>query len=72
MWIEQRDDSRERDSVMPILYGQEKTAEEVRKFVTEYVDSVKAEKRDRYHDILSLIPGGGHGEYGAGDRFIGK
>jgi len=41
---------------MAILYGQEETDDEVRRFVNEYVSKVKAFRHDRYHSILSLIP----------------
>ena len=36
---------------MAILYGQEETDNEVRRFVNEYVSKVKAFRHDRYHSI---------------------
>jgi len=50
------------------LYGQEKSNSEILSFIHKYVDSVKANKRDRYHDILSLFPEGNGSilDYGCG------
>jgi 2-polyprenyl-3-methyl-5-hydroxy-6-metoxy-1,4-benzoquinol methylase len=38
------------------LYGEEKTKEEIRTFVLDYVERVKSAKHDRFHAIMSLIP----------------
>jgi SAM-dependent methyltransferase len=41
---------------MPFLYDKEKTHDEARCFVHDYVSQVKSFKHDRYHSILSLVP----------------
>lgn len=41
---------------MPTLYGEEKSAEEIRNFIDDYVHKIRSFKHDRYHAILSLIP----------------
>lgn len=41
-----------------MLYGTSKTDEDIKKFIIDYVQSVKDSKNDRYHAIMSLIPSG--------------
>lgn len=53
---------------MPMLYGEDKTDEEIRLHVLNYVKSVSESKHDRFHAIMSLIPstGGAVLDYGCG------
>ncbi|EIW16023.1 MULTISPECIES: class I SAM-dependent methyltransferase [Pelosinus] len=43
---------------MAKLYGIEKNEKEIKEFVQEYVNRIKSNKYDRYHDIMSLVPTG--------------
>lgn len=45
-------------SVVPFVYGEPRTDQEVVAFVRDYVDAVKRNPHDRYHGILSLVPDG--------------
>lgn len=51
------------------IHGQEKTDEEVRRFVEDYLTEVKGNTRTRYHGLLSLVQKAGSGralDYGCG------
>ncbi len=50
------------------LYGKDKTADEIRLFLNNYVKGIKEDKRGRYNQILELIkPGNGNFlDYGCG------
>lgn len=43
---------------MPIMYGEEKSDQEVKNFVEEYVRLVMSNKHDRFYAIMSLVPTG--------------
>jgi 2-polyprenyl-3-methyl-5-hydroxy-6-metoxy-1,4-benzoquinol methylase len=50
------------------LYGKDKTDQEVKQFISNYVEGIKKDKHGRYNDILKLI-GSGNGkflDYGCG------
>lgn len=50
------------------LYGKDKTAEEIKSFLNEYLKGIKSDKKSRYNKILEMIkPGDGNFlDYGCG------
>ena len=53
---------------MPKLYGEDKSSEEIRQFLDQHVSGMKADKHDRFHAIMDMVPEGvGHVlDYGCG------